>query len=541
MNFARPPARQTDETLALLAEGYDFMPRRGRKAGRRWFEMRLMLRRAAGLSGGDAPEALYAPGRFTRVGSLPPTTLRLLQDIGSVNQLDGEAHRRRKAAFMDLLDAAGSERLAAAFDQRLRARLARAGRFSLLDASERLLCAAALDWAGVPNITPRDLERRTREFSAMVAQAGAASPAVLPALMLRHRAERWAKRLIADVRAGRIEAHADTPLAAVSAWTDEAGAPLPLKTAAVELINLLRPTVAVARYVVFAAVALHRHPAWRRRIKAEGDAVARAFAIEVRRVFPFFPAVGGRVLTPFSWEGRRFEPGEWVLADLHGANHDPERWADPDRFDPGRFLIDAAASERVAAQGAGDARLSHRCPGEEATIAIVRTATLALAEAAWRVPPQRLGISRRRMPTAPRDGFILDLGEVDPPLHPEKRTVRLGAGLMAAGLAGLGGLILAAPRCGARLFGLRAAPDAIPYVRALAFRDFGVALALGLANRRGAGGLASIAAGASVIPLLDAIFVARLRGRRAARSIALHGATGIALAALALAARARPR
>ena len=42
------------------------------------------------------------------------------------------------------------------------------------------------------------------------------------------------------------------------------GGQLPPDMAAVELLNILRPTVAVHRYVTFAALALHQYPATRR-------------------------------------------------------------------------------------------------------------------------------------------------------------------------------------------------------------------------------------------------------------------------------------
>lgn len=536
-----------DESLSLLAEGYDFLPRRGWKAGRRWFRTRLMSRPAIGLSGGDAPEVLYAPGRFTRVGALPPTTLRLLQDVDSVNQLDGAAHRKRKAAFLDLLSEAQARRLADAFEPRLRARLSRGGRFALLPTAARLLCAAALDWMGVPQVTRRDLMRRTRDCSAMVGRAGAADLSVLGSLLLRERTERWARRLIAAVRFGALRPAPDSPLARVAAWTDEAGRVLPVRTAAVELINLLRPIVAAARYIVFAADALRRQPDWRARLRTDDEASTEAFAQEVRRAYPFFPAVAGRVVEPFQWSGRRFRRGEWVLADLHGANQDPARWTDPERFDPGRFLAAPGMAapgmaDRVVAQGAGDPRLSHRCPGERMTIELIKAATRLLAHAEWTTPPQRFDMPLDRLPTAPRDGFVMELetksagrSSLDADL-----PARAGAGVFAALFAGLGLSILAAPRTGASVFGLPAGGQALPFVRALAFRDLGLAAIFALAAKNPRHGqVGAVALGASVIPCLDAVLVARRRGHRALPALALHALSGAALLAVAMRDRSR--
>ncbi|HKF96087.1 MAG TPA: hypothetical protein VKB53_06180 [Gammaproteobacteria bacterium] len=42
--------------------------------------------------GEDAAQIFYDAGRFTRKRALPPATLRLLQDKGSVRLMEGEAH-----------------------------------------------------------------------------------------------------------------------------------------------------------------------------------------------------------------------------------------------------------------------------------------------------------------------------------------------------------------------------------------------------------------------------------------------------------------
>ena len=62
------------------------------------------------------------------------------------------------------------------------------------------------------------------------------------------------------------------------------------------------------------------------------------FVQEVRRFFPFFPAVAGRVRETFEWRGYRFDRGTHVMLDLHGTNHDSRVWREPDAFRPERFL-----------------------------------------------------------------------------------------------------------------------------------------------------------------------------------------------------------
>lgn len=107
--------------------------------------------------------------------------------------------------------------------------------------------------------------------------------------------------------------------------------------AAVELLNVLRPTVAVARYVTFAALALHEHPQAARQVRDGGAAELEQFVQEVRRLYPFFTFVGGRFTTPFVWRGHRFDEGQWVLLDLYGTNRDARAWGAPEQFRPERF------------------------------------------------------------------------------------------------------------------------------------------------------------------------------------------------------------
>src|SRR5690554_6631161 len=92
-----------DSSLAFLSKGYQFISQRCRQYDSDIFKTRIMLRPVYCVTGAEAAQMFYVPGRFTRVGAMPPTTLSLLQDHGSVLTLDGEAHARRKEMFMALM------------------------------------------------------------------------------------------------------------------------------------------------------------------------------------------------------------------------------------------------------------------------------------------------------------------------------------------------------------------------------------------------------------------------------------------------------
>ncbi|GGK54633.1 cytochrome P450 [Salinarimonas ramus] len=402
-----PRAAAPDLTLGFLAEGYDFVRERCAQYGSDAFEARLMGTKTVFCVGEDAAQMFYEPGRFTRRGALPTFALKLLQDEGSVATLDGEAHRVRKALFMSFMAPERIDPLARASADGLRERLATwHDGAALHDILREVLCRAACEWVGVP-ATEDELEAYTHETSAMIDEAGSFGPANWIARVRRNRAEARLRDLVAAARSGESPFFEGSPAAAVVAHRGADGAPLDEAVCAVELLNLIRPIVAVARFVTFAALALHRHPGHAAAIRAAEGGAARRFVEEVRRTTPFFPVVAGRVRTPFTWRERDFAQGEMVVLDLYGTDRDPRLYADPARFDPDRHLGRTPTPFDLVPQGGGDHFTGHRCAGEWLTIAIMQSLVEVLAHASWRVPEQDLTVDLRKMPALPKSGLVL--------------------------------------------------------------------------------------------------------------------------------------
>ena len=407
---AAPRAAGFDQSLAFLAEGYEFMPRRYVALGSDMFAARLMLRRALCVRGEDAARMFYQPGRFTRRHALPAPTMALLQDFGSVMALDGEAHRKRKAMLMSLFGPLERQRLVGLAAAEWRAQFARWGsspHVVVHEAAQEVLCRAACRWAGIP-VNGAEAARRTKEFAQMIAGAGSAGPRNWRGLLVRTRTEHWARALIDAVRAGQVQPSFDSPLNVIARHRDADGELMNRKHAGVELINLLRPTVAVARYIVFALLALHDHPLCRARIAARDADYTDWFVQEVRRFYPFIPAMGGRALHAFDWHGLHVKKGTWVLFDLYGTNHHPALWGDPDVFRPERFERWQSSGFDYVPHGGGDHYSGHRCPGEFVTADLVKSALQLFAgDIAYDVPPQDLTVGLRRIPALPASGFVI--------------------------------------------------------------------------------------------------------------------------------------
>ncbi|WP_346618395.1 cytochrome P450 [Blastococcus montanus] len=405
-----PTLRTPDSSLALLREGYTFISSRCDRLGTDAFRTRLLLEPAVCVRGAEAARIFYSGERFTRTDAFPPSILHLLQDLGSVQALDGGAHRHRKDMFLTVLQGTGSERITDLFAEEWRAavpRWQRAGRVVLHDAVRDVLTRTALRWAGVP-ATERDVRRRTRELAVMVDRAGTIGPPNWWARLLRNRSELWARGLVAQVRAGALQVPEDSALAVIARHRDTEGELLTVPAAGVELLNVLRPTVAVSRFVVFAALALLQQPRWHRTFAAGDEDDLFGFVDEVRRLFPFFPLVGGRVRRPFTWAGYDFPVGERVLLDLYGTNHDERVWTDPEVFRPERFRDWPGDPYTLVPQGAGDYRDDHRCPGEPMTrLLIAESVRLLTRSMSYRVGVQDLSVGLTRLPTLPRDGFVI--------------------------------------------------------------------------------------------------------------------------------------
>src|SRR5690554_407229 len=399
-----------DHTLPFLREGYDFISRRCDRLQSDRFLTRLMLRPVLCTRGAEAAEMIYEGGRFTRQGALPPTTLRLLQDKGSVQQLDGAAHLHRKTLFVDLLmnDRAEDE-VVGLFREEWRRALSkwmRRPQIVLLDEVHLVMTRAICRWTGVPQ-EEISAEEMAAILALMVENSGRIDPSVLLALMRRRKLERHLEGLVRSIRNGQVQLPPEAPIVQLARFRDFKGDLLPEKTAAVEILNILRPTLAIGRFIVFAAMALQEQGDWRNKLLGADDAAYEFFAEEVRRLYPFFPLVGGIAVANFEWRGYPIETGDWVLLDLYGTVHDQRLFANPDNFDPNRRLTWRSQGYNFIPQGAGVTSRTHRCPGEQFTVALMREATRMLVEEMeYEVLPQDLSMPRNRMPTRPKSGMI---------------------------------------------------------------------------------------------------------------------------------------
>ncbi|WP_121256478.1 cytochrome P450 [Nocardioides ferulae] len=392
----------TDLAIRLKTQGFRAVEtdRQARRGGDS-YESRLLGRRAVVLGGEAGARLFYDERLVSRAGAIPPPLGWLLFGRGALHALDDEAHRRRKLPLLDVLAPGPTAPLVGAVATRLEQAVPAWGRreVRLFPELANIYGTAALGWAGI-ECPAREATHWSLELARIVDGFGFAGSAYPRAWLARRRFERWAAGLVDRTRAGELTPPEGSALAVL------AGGDLDRHTAAVELGNLLRPTVAVAWLGTFAALALDEQPQWRERLTApDGDRDRLAFAHEVRRTTPFAPALAGRARAAARHEGVAVRAGDQLILDVRGINTDPRLWNAPERFRPERFLDLEPGAFAMVPQGGGHPS-GHRCPGEPLTLRLLAETLRVLAATDYTVASAR-AVDLSRIPTLPPEGLRL--------------------------------------------------------------------------------------------------------------------------------------
>lgn len=404
-----PYLKNMDSSFGMLREGYEYIQSRSRELGSDVFRGRLLRQPVVFLTGPDAAQLFYDTSKFRRADALPVWIQKTLFGEGGIQGLDDGAHRERKALFLDILSRESSQRFLELTERRFveatRAWQKRR-RVVLLAETQRLLCGAACEWAGVP-MSARELDAFARDCVAMVDGFASLGPRWLSARAARVRSERVMRRTIRAVREGELYAELGSATQVFAERRQSSGERLPLEIAAVELLNVIRPITAIAWGVSFLALALRGRPDLRERL-ATDEAFVESFVHEVRRFYPFTPFVGARARHDLEWRGVEVKEGELVILDVYGTLRDGRAWDAPDLFLPERFLGRVPTPFDLIPNGGGDLATGHRCAGETLTIETLKLAARLLTRRiSYDLAPQSFEYPLSRIPTAPRSGIVL--------------------------------------------------------------------------------------------------------------------------------------
>lgn len=409
-----------DDSLSILTRGYGFGAHIwGRTRERaRSVPLRLLGKPALLVRGREGVDLFYDDTRIARHGAMPKLVQEALFGHGSVHSLDDAEHRHRKATFVDVAyEDAQVTRFAPLLEEEWQVEVdawVAGGARTAYDAAVGAYGRSTMRWAGVPGTQDARTRWATRLAQIVDGFGVPYSPEYLLAVLNRRWSDRHARALIRAVRSGVLTAQPGTALHAWAWHRGRDGILLSAQVAGVELQNSIRPMIAVARFVAFAAKELHDRPEWRTRIAAEtadrgtltGGSLAVNFAQEIRRTAPFVPMLPGWATTDVELDGERLPAGGRVLLDLLGTNTDELSWQSPDLFSPDRFrdVADYESLRAFVPHGGGSVPDGHRCPGEKLAIAGLATAIAALSDPRIRILDTGLHVNRRRLPTKPASG-----------------------------------------------------------------------------------------------------------------------------------------
>ena len=404
-----PKEEGLDHSLTLLREGYMFLANRRKSFASNIFETRLLGQKAICMGGEEAAKLFYDNDKFIRTGAAPKRLQKTLFGVGGVQGLDEEEHRNRKGMFMSIMTPNHLERLNRLtqnyWDIKSR-EWEQKDQVVLYDESRELLCKLACEWAGVP-LNEGEVKKRTEQLTKLFESASALGPEHWMGRHARKELEDWIGELVEQVRNSKLQPPEGTALNSFSFHKDIDGKLLDKEIVAVEVLNIIRPIVAISVYITFTGLAVHQYPENKPKLLKE-DEFLQMFVQEVRRFYPFFPATIARVKKDFIWNEFQFEEGTLTLLDLYGTNHDPHLWDNPEIFNPDRFARWEDSPFSFIPQGGGDFNMGHRCAGEWVTIEVMKVSLQYLAnKLEYDLPNQDLSYSMVSIPSLPHSKVIM--------------------------------------------------------------------------------------------------------------------------------------
>lgn len=405
-----PCDKTIDNSLFLLLEGYLFIQNRCMKYKTDIFQTRLLGQKAICMTGEDAAKVFYNNNYLERKDAAPKRIQKTLTGQNGVQGLDQIAHTNRKQMFLSIMT---PENLKVVIDYTTKQWETSSRKWNnknivLFDEAQIIMCQVACRWAGVP-LQNNEIEKRASDLGKMIDGFGAVGPRYWQGRCARKRSEKWIRDMITKIRSKQLYPKKNSAAYTIAWHHDEHNKLLSTQIAAVELLNIVRPIVAIATYITFSTLAMYEFPECHKKLLLKDDVYKQMFVQEVRRFFPFTPYVAGRAKKNFIWKQYKIKKGTLILLDIYGTNHDKRLWKNPYEFNPERFRHYTDDAFSFMPQGGGDYSKGHRCAGELLTIEVMKASLDFIANhLTYKVPKQNLCYPLSRIPTLPKSRFIMN-------------------------------------------------------------------------------------------------------------------------------------
>lgn len=399
-----------------LDEGYLLLSELRKEANAPVVKARLLNKEVIAIYGKEAAKKFYDSRNFKREGAMPKIVLKTLFGENGVQTLDGQAHEHRKTIFMDLMTPKRMEEYHRILDKNLTQKLDRQqGQFELFDLAKDVLFRSICEWAGIDlsQLTKKEVDQLAEYQISMISSAVTNPATHIKGIDNRKKSEKWAQSLIENARINPVAGKEDVALYAFAKATDDHGELLPIDVAAVELLNVIRPTVALTVWIALMGHALFSRPDIYQRLHAEFDQLQDSFIQEMRRYYPFFPMLPAFAIQDVEVDGYLIPKDSWVVLDLYGTNHDDRMIETPEVFRISRYLgkekhISYDEEYEMIAQGGGEFKTMHRCAGEWITLHTLRVFSDQLVNKyQFSIPEQDWSIPMNQFPTYPKSKALL--------------------------------------------------------------------------------------------------------------------------------------
>ena len=399
-----------------LDEGYLLLSELRKEANASVVKARLLNKEVIAIYGKEAAKKFYDPRNFKREGAMPKIVLKTLFGENGVQTLDGQAHEHRKTIFMDLMTPKRMEEYHRILDKNLTQKLDRQqGQFELFDLAKDVLFRSICEWAGIDlsQLTKKEVDQLAEYQISMISSAVTNPATHIKGIDNRKKSEKWAQSLIENARINPVAGKEDVALYAFAKATDDHGELLPIDVATVELLNVIRPTVALTVWIALMGHALFSRPDIYQRLHAEFDQLQDSFIQEMRRYYPFFPMLPAFAIQDVEVDGYLIPKDSWVVLDLYGTNHDDRMIETPEVFRISRYLgkekhISYDEEYEMIAQGGGEFKTMHRCAGEWITLHTLRVFSDQLVNKyQFSIPEQDWSIPMNQFPTYPKSKALL--------------------------------------------------------------------------------------------------------------------------------------
>lgn len=399
-----------------LDEGYLLLSELRKEANAPVVKARLLNKEVIAIYGKEAAKKFYDPQNFKREGAMPKIVLKTLFGENGVQTLDGQAHEHRKTIFMDLMSPKRMEEYHRILDKNLTQKLdQQQGEFELFDLAKDVLFRSICEWAGIDlsQFSKKEVDQLAEYQISMISSAVTNPATHIKGIDNRKKSEKWAQSLIENARINPVAGKDDVALYAFAKATDGHGELLPIDIAAVELLNVIRPTVALTVWIALMGHALFSRPDIYQRLHAEFDQLQDSFIQEMRRYYPFFPMLPAFAKKDVEVDGYLIPKDSWVVLDLYGTNHDNRTIETPEVFRISRYLgkekhISYDEEYEMIAQGGGKFEAMHRCAGEWITLHTLRVFSDQLVNKyQFSIPEQDWSIPMNQFPTYPKSKALL--------------------------------------------------------------------------------------------------------------------------------------